>query len=268
MRANHAMSNNEALSTANLDFNRLSHAYITGGSIAGTIAMAAVCSAQNAARPCGNCVHCGKASRRTHPDISTVDKPEDKREITVDQIRDLRRDVIVVPCEAAKKAYIINDADLMNRNAQNAFLQILEEPPSHAVFILSTNTPAELLPTVRSRCVELKTRHDTESPDSAATETAKEFMSALAGSNAQLLAFMFRLEKLERERFALFLSAAHEQIAVMLPSEAYSNAGAGRETLSRAARVLTRAGEMLELNVNAGHISGFICASLMTVPNK
>ena len=101
---------------------RLSHAYITDGGLADTLAMEAVCSQPSDAGPCMDCPHCSKAQRNIHPDIIIIDKRPDRREIVVEQIRDLKKDVIIVPVESAKKAYIVNNAELMNDAAQNALL--------------------------------------------------------------------------------------------------------------------------------------------------
>jgi len=255
----------------NVESGRLSHAYIASGEMAETLAMAAVCSAFGAERPCRLCVHCGKASRRVHPDITFIDKLPDKREIIVDQIRGLKEDVIVIPCESDKKAYLIYNADSMNRNAQNALLQVLEEPPAHAVFILKTESPAELLPTVRSRCVEIKAKAAEaaaggEAETSAAVaEAADGFFSALESGNVGLAAFMFKLEKLDKETLAEFLAAVRSRTAAGLKAYAPGHPGVPRKTLAHLDRVLARAEEMLGLNVNAGHISGLICASLLEI---
>ena len=250
---------------AYFDSRRLSHAYIADESLAGIIAMSAVCSGSGE-KPCLNCINCGKVLRGVHPDIIVVRKLKNKREIVIDQIRELKRDVIVVPNESDKKVYIIYDADLMNINAQNALLRILEEPPSHTVFILTTDTPAGLLTTVRSRCVELKIKTMDEPPDVTVADVVDEFLSALIHGNAPLTSFMFRLEKLDKEQFSEFLSAARRSIATELRSVTCS-AGERRtkrgEILSRAERALAQAGEYLEFNVSAGHISGMICAKLI-----
>jgi hypothetical protein len=251
----------------NWDGNRLSHAYIVSGKLADTIAMATVCSSRGETKPCLKCTHCDKAARHIHPDIIIVDKAPDKREIMVDQLRELKKDVIVVPNDAEKKAYIINDADSMNINAQNAFLQILEEPPRHVVFVLRTDNPAALLPTVRSRCVSLYLRHDPEIPGSAAMETANEFFSAIERGNVPLTEFMFQLEKLDKDAFTEFLAAAREYTALSLRAAAPGKAGLSFEILSRVDRILVRAGEMFDLNVGAGHISGMICANLLSIEN-
>ena len=249
----------------NFDSNRLSHAYIAAGSLADTLAMAIVCSGSGD-RPCITCSHCKKAARGIHPDIIIINKPEKKREIIVEQIRELKRDVIVVPNESDKKAYIINDADTMNANAQNALLQILEEPPPHAVFILRTATPDELLPTVRSRCVELKTIINDRPPNAAAAEMANDFFSALRIGTTSLTGFMFRLEKLEKEQFSEFLVTSREKVVEELKIAASRGETEICKTLSRAEHVLERASEFLALNVGLGHISGLICAYLINIP--
>ena len=249
------------------DSSRLSHAYIASGDSAEVLAMAAVCSGSGK-RPCMSCAHCDKFSRGIHPDVTIISKLNDRNDIIIDQIRGLKRDVIVVPNEADRKVYIINNAELMNINAQNAFLQILEEPPSHAVFILKTDSPDELLPTVRSRCVELKARVALFSADTPASEAADSFFAALSGGNIALASIMFDLEKLDKEQFAQFLTAARERIALGLRDDAHGDTTPGdnavkRNVFSRAELALTRANEYLDMNVNIGHITGMICASLM-----
>jgi len=259
------------------DSGRLSHAYITDESFADTLAMAVVCSDRTGARPCRKCSHCDKASRNIHPDITIVGKRDDKFIVSVDQIRELKKDVYIVPNEAMQKAYIVNDADSMNPSAQNAFLQVLEEPPAHAVFILSTKNPAALFDTVRSRCVELKTQSpaysdkdkdvDPSAPREEDHEELKgfigEFLNALAGNDIKLMECMFRLDKFDRQTFYDFITLAREQIVSALRNDPGNKSHIDRKTLVTAESVLLKAGDMLDLSVNAGHISGYICASLV-----
>ena len=77
-----------------------------------------------------------------------------KRDITVDQIREISADAYILPNEADRKVYIINEAEKMNLSAQNASLKLLEEPPNGAVLLLCTDNPSALLPTVRSEAVK------------------------------------------------------------------------------------------------------------------
>ena len=104
---------------------RLNHAYILSApdraeavAAAKKIAAAAVCSGEGKV-PCGKCRSCRKAFDGIHPDVISVRRPADdkgraKKEITVDQIRAVTADSVIMPNEAARKVYIIEDADLMN----------------------------------------------------------------------------------------------------------------------------------------------------------
>ena len=95
----------------------LSHAYIVVAPKGAArdeaclrLAMARVCAGEGP-RPCGHCAHCKKAQRGVHPDILTIGLLPDKKELLVDQVRDLLADCVVMPNEAEGKAYIIEDAD-------------------------------------------------------------------------------------------------------------------------------------------------------------
>ncbi|MCL2201710.1 MAG: DNA polymerase III subunit [Oscillospiraceae bacterium] len=249
-------------------FNRLSHAYITSPELASIVAMSAVCSSGTGEKPCRECNNCKKAQKGIHPDIITVTKPEDKRDIIVDQIRALKKTAIEIPNDAGKKVYIVEDAGLMNINAQNAFLQLLEEPPGHAVFVLSTDTPAALLPTVRSRCVLLKAPPQEPKTDESASETAQMFFSAMERGNEELARFMFQLEKLDKINFEAFLASAQKQAVSQLRTiGTVSNAGIPAAQLLKAYSALKEAAQMLDLNVSTGHIAGLLCATLIEIDN-
>ena len=146
------------------DPGRLSHAYLISApdmqaalAQVGELAAAAVCTG-GGKKPCHQCRACHKVAENIHPDVITIARLEDdkgrpKREIGVDQIRQLSADACVMPNEAARKVYIIREAETMNIPAQNAALKLLEEPPLGALFLLCTTNASQLLPTVRSRCV-------------------------------------------------------------------------------------------------------------------
>lgn len=107
------------------------------------------------AKPCGECPACRKVFSNTHPDVITVDDPE-KKTVPVDLIRQARADMYIQPNEATHKIYLFPRAQDMGIPGQNALLKVLEEPPAYGVFILLTDNPEKLLPTVRSRCVLLR----------------------------------------------------------------------------------------------------------------
>ena len=146
---------------------RLSQSYIIAApsvddcdAQAARLAARAVCSGAEP-KPCGKCRDCRKAAAGIHPDIINVrrmtgDKGRPKREIMVDQVRDMAADASILPNEAERKVYVIHEAELMNESAQNALLKILEEPPDYGAFLILSTNAERLLPTIRSRCAELQ----------------------------------------------------------------------------------------------------------------
>jgi len=98
------------------------------------------------------------AAPQEHPDFHAV-RPESKsRHITVDQIRELERELYLRPFMAPLKVAVIFDAERMclgSASAANAFLKTLEEPPAHTLILLTSGRPAMLLPTIISRCLRL-----------------------------------------------------------------------------------------------------------------
>ncbi len=134
---------------------RLPHAIIIEGpegsgrrTLAGIIARIAVCMGER--KPCGMCSACRAGSS---PDISVIEPA--KSSILVDQIRDIRTAAYILPNQSAKRVFIIPNAALMNEQAQNALLKVLEEPPKTAMFILTCDYTRQLLSTVVSRSAVL-----------------------------------------------------------------------------------------------------------------
>ena len=139
---------------------RVSHFYLLAGPagsgkhlLARLLAAGLLCD--GADKPCRTCPTCRKVLSGTHPDFITVDDPE-KKTVPVDLIRQARSDIYVRPNEGKRKIYLFPRAQDMGIPGQNALLKILEEPPPYGVFLLLTDNPEKLLPTVRSRCTELK----------------------------------------------------------------------------------------------------------------
>lgn len=135
---------------------RFPHAAILEGSspaermnLAKKIAASLVCSGGEV--PCGECPNCRKASADSHADIliySVEDKP---KAFKVDTVREIRSKAYIVPNEADRKVFILENSHTMGVEGQNAILKILEEPPSYVNFILLCSSKSGFLPTVLSR---------------------------------------------------------------------------------------------------------------------
>ena len=146
--------------SSSLRRDRVSHFYLIAGPVGSgkhllSRLLAAGLLCEGADQPCGSCPACRKVLSGTHPDFITVDDPE-KKTVPVDLIRQARADIYIRPNEGKRKIYLFPRAQDMGIPGQNALLKILEEPPPYGVFLLLTDNPEKLLPTVRSRCTELK----------------------------------------------------------------------------------------------------------------
>jgi DNA polymerase-3 subunit delta' len=106
---------------------------------------------------CGRCPACTRIARGVHPDVLAIE-PNDKGNIKIEVIRDAVDRAGYRPFEGRRRVTVIDQADGLERSAQNALLKILEEPPSGSVFLLVTALPDLLLATVRSRCPQLRFR--------------------------------------------------------------------------------------------------------------
>ena len=101
---------------------------------------------------CGVCASCRKVAGGNHADIHIVEPLPDKRDISIDQLREIQRELSLRPYEAVRKACIMEPAERMSVNAANSLLKTLEEPPGNAIIILLSENADVLLPTIRSRC--------------------------------------------------------------------------------------------------------------------
>lgn len=243
---------------------RLLHSYIIIGSpgpavkaLADTLAAAMICESRDKA-PCGGCRSCKKSIRGLHPDIIRISPPNDKKEIPVGTVRDIRAEAVVMPNEADAKVFIIESADFMNASAQNALLKILEEPPRHVRFILLAENPALLLDTVRSRCAEIRLHTAVAQRDEGIAETAKSFFKAIKSGNLPLAQFACTLEKLDRDTFTSFLEEVKAQSVTLLKAGTLSSS-----ELFRINSAVDEAAKYLKFNVNPVHVSGMLCAKLL-----
>lgn len=140
---------------------KVSHAYILDGPdmsgkkmIADAFSMTLECE-KKGTEPCMECHSCKQALGKNQPDIIYL-QHEKPNTISVDDIRSqINNDIGVKPYSSPYKVYIVDEAEKMNVQAQNALLKTIEEPPAYAVILLLTNNAEIFLPTVLSRCVRL-----------------------------------------------------------------------------------------------------------------
>lgn len=143
---------------------KVSHAYIFNGPdnsgkkmLAEAFATALQCEHQGT-EGCMECHSCKQALNRNHPDIIYL-QHEKVNTISVDDIRrQLKDDVAIKPYAGPYKIYIVDEAEKMNPQAQNALLKTIEEPPSYVIILLLTTNADAFLPTISSRCITLNLR--------------------------------------------------------------------------------------------------------------
>ncbi|MBB5150290.1 MULTISPECIES: DNA polymerase III subunit gamma/tau [Ureibacillus] len=136
--------------------NKTTHAYLFSGprgtgktSTAKIFAKALNCEKAPTNEPCNECPTCRSITEGSHPDVIEFDAASNSR---VEEIRDIIEKVRFAPVSARYKVYIIDEVHMLSTSAFNALLKTLEEPPSHAVFILATTEPHKLPATIISRC--------------------------------------------------------------------------------------------------------------------
>lgn len=145
-----------------IELHKVSHAYILAGeagmgrkSLAHAFALTLLCE-KGGSQPCMSCHACKQVLSGNHPDLIHVTH-EKPASIGVDDIREQIHDTIMIrPYSSYYKIYIVDEAEKMTIQAQNALLKTIEEPPSYAVIILLTTNGDLFLPTILSRCVQLK----------------------------------------------------------------------------------------------------------------
>ena len=169
---------------------RLHHAYLfvgpegTGKRAVATALAAAVQCAEAAGDACGECPSCRCIDDRNHPDVHWLEQRKGKRDITIEQVRELQRELALHRFSGKKKIAVIDPLTLLNLHAQNALLKTLEEPPGDSLLLLIADSTGGVLPTVLSRCLRLRFSPLTVEQAAAVVARRKE----VSGDHALLLA--------------------------------------------------------------------------------
>ena len=204
--------------TAAIRKGSLSHALILEGSdektrlsAAKEIASAIFCKSD--IRPCGSCDKCRKVNSSSHPDLHILQKDAKSSMIKVDAVRELKKKALVFPNDGDKSVFIIDGAEFMNPQAQNALLKIFEEPAPHLIFILCCQTKSSLLDTVISRATvyslgsEAASEKIRSEKEQKADSLASELLKALIEENeVEFLKKIAVLQK-DKELFRLCLES-------------------------------------------------------------
>ena len=253
----------------------LPHALILSGTgdlpaAARFVAAAMQCTAAEG-KPCLACAQCRKVMENIHPDLLFVED-DDHKELPIKTMRDFRSSVYIRPNEGARKIAVFPRGEQLNDQGQNLMLKIVEEGPAYAAFIFCVENSATLLPTVRSRCTELKLQEESETlaPDMA-------LLRAFASGKATAVTeYMVALEnrKLKREDLQAMLRTAWRACAEALLLQNGKSAAdpalqEGAELLRRSLKtkqlnaltnMLHRYAQESNYNVGVAHVLGAIAA--------
>jgi len=214
---------------------RLGHAYLFSGgqietleALARTLAKTLNC--ENPVRRgaaavdcCDACLTCRKTDHETHADVHWA-RPESKsRVVTIDQMREMMREIQLKPTEAGYKVAIIAGADRLNGAAANSFLKTLEEPPPKSVLILLSTEPGRILETILSRCLRLNFAGDGVRRWSAEQIAWLTGFSTLASEEQKSLLGRYRLMDLLAQKLAVLRETVDTELTAKSPLEKYDD---------------------------------------------
>ena len=257
----------------------LSHALLFTGpgdrlAAARFAASAFQCTGQD--RPCGVCPACRKVREDIHPDVSAV-RDDDHKFISVETVREVRKDAYIRPNEGARKVYLFPDCALLTEQDQNVLLKLVEEGPPYAAFLFCAENAAAVLQTLRSRCVELKLQPSAPPPseeDGDGEALCRCLLKRKRGSAAEL-AVRLEKKKLTREALAALLERSEALLSQALVLLYGGSAEAGDRRLAedigkrltktqivRTIELMKKYRRECGYNVGPGHVLGALAAEL------
>jgi len=213
---------------------RLGHAFLFAGdrleeleSLARTLAKTLNCqkpvrTGGAATDCCDTCPSCRKIDNDAHADVHWARPESRSRVVTVEQMRELMREIQLKPTEAGYKVAIITAADRLNPQAANAFLKTLEEPPAKSVLILLSTGPQRILETILSRCLRLNffSGDGAHPPDAEQAEWLARF-GALAADGQKSLLDRYRLLDTLLQKLGEIRSRVEESLTARSPLQRY-----------------------------------------------
>jgi DNA polymerase-3 subunit delta' len=195
------------------------HAYLFCGvdgigrrSLALRFAQALTCpEAKESGEPCLICPSCQRFARMQHPDLFVVKVPENRKEISIEQVRSLQHDLSLAPYEAPYRIGLLLDFQNASAAAQNAMLKTLEEPTSRTILLVTSSRSEDLLPTIASRCEVILLRsasleevaESLEDKMGATRGDAEKIARLSSGCYGQALSMIQNPEIVERNNFLI-----------------------------------------------------------------
>lgn len=254
--------------------NHFSHAYILpvsgeeGLEQARELAAAILCEDPGHV-PCGHCEHCRKVKKEIHPDVLHIEREvkdgKQKKNVVVDQIRAMISEAYILPNEAKKKVFIIEDADTMNKYAQNAALKVLEEPPEFSSFILLAGNPELLLPTVRSRCVTLHENMEQSPLTEEEEKKAKDFLHyAIRNNEVEIFRWCTQNNSMNVQEMTRFLETVKEQLVTTLGNSKLKLEH--KKRMMHLIHLMDQCREYLNVNTGPKHVMGYLAVNC--IPRK
>lgn len=236
------------------------------------ICLFAVC--RSSTPPCRTCNQCQKVLSGNHPDIYTAALKGKSDAVNVEEIRNICTKAYTIPNEAAKQVFILPNADKMQSSAQNAFLKVLEEPPTNIIFILCCESSLNLLATIRSRGVIFNL--NTGAYSSEELEKADEISQRICGALTQSrsLPLLKALGAItDRQTAATVLVCFNNHIALALKhlsgyNDMQLSQGAkqllniNRKSLLQITELINTAQNRLKQNINVNLFTAWFCAQL------
>ncbi len=215
---------------------RLAHAYLFTGDqlddlerVALTLAKTLNCQSPireggAAVDCCDRCLACQKIDHGNHADVHWI-RPESKtRIITIEQMRDLMKEIQLKPTEAEYKIAVVVAADRLRVEAANAFLKTLEEPPPKSVLILLSTEPQRLLETILSRCLRLSFAGEGLRQLSSAQNEWLTAFSEMAAAEQKSLLGRYRLMDVLLRRLTEMKSSIEQTLTARSPLQQYKDA--------------------------------------------
>jgi len=148
---------------------------------------------------CEECSACIKIGELSHPDVHLIIPDPNKDSISIDQMRNMQREAYLKPFLEKFKVYVIEEAGRISEEAANSLLKILEEPPGDTIFILTTSSPQDLLPTIISRCQIIRFTQEFKTREKNLEIEEKAFSLINAGEISHILKEIKNIVSSKRE---------------------------------------------------------------------